>query len=383
MRILHIVGDSKFGGGSIIIWRLAELAKQLGWQVDVLTTDLKFQNLLRQSNIGIVNLKVIWRDINPPRDLWGLICLTNFLKRENYHLVHTHTSKAGFIGRFAAWLAHVPIIVHTVHGFAFHEQSSILSLKFYASLERLAAQWCDLLVTVSEFHRDWALNLRIGDPQKVIAIPNGLNEARLKPTRSRKIIKAELGVKEKEILILSIGRLATQKGFEYLVKAVPFLKKKQIPPFHIIIVGEGPLRGKLELLIKHLNVEREVRLLGFREDIGDLLNASDLIVLPSLWEGLSIALLEAMAASKPIVTTSIGSNVEVTRNGEAALLVPPKDPLVLSEAILYLIENPSVARKLAVRARQIYEQNYTEEKMLQKYKQEYLRLIKIKGLDYS
>ena len=129
---------------------------------------------------------------------------------------------------------------------------------------------------------------------------------------------------------------------------MPFLKKKQIPPFHIIIVGEGPLRGKLELLIKHLNVEREVRLLGFREDIGDLLNASDLIVLPSLWEGLSIALLEAMAASKPIVTTSIGSNVEVTRNGEAALLVPPKDPLVLSEAILYLIENPSVARIFAL-----------------------------------
>ena len=161
LKVLHVGGGSEFGGGAEIILCLAEVAKALGCQVDVLITDPIGIEFFSKANIGVIPLDVIWRGVNPIRDLWGLYRLYRFLLEHDYTIVHTHTSKAGFVGRLAARLARVKIIVHTVHGFAFHEESHPLMLRLYASLERFAAHSCDKIVTVSKFHRKWALNLGI------------------------------------------------------------------------------------------------------------------------------------------------------------------------------------------------------------------------------
>src|SRR5262245_3326670 len=152
-RILHIVGDSRFGGAAYIIAGLAKMAQAEGWAVDALATDPVFQKFARQHGMGIVDIDVIRRPIRPLWDLAGLVRLARFLRRNRYRIVHTHTSKGGFIGRLAARLAGVPVIVHTVHGYAFHEASPALALMFYAAMEKIAARWCDRMISVSEFHR--------------------------------------------------------------------------------------------------------------------------------------------------------------------------------------------------------------------------------------
>jgi len=374
-RLLHVVGDSKFGGGSFVVLRLAEMAQAAGYAVDVLTTDHVFQQLLAEHDIGVVPLDTIRRSINPVRDLIGLFSLWRFLRRARYDLVHTHTSKAGFVGRLAARAARVPAIVHTVHGFAFHEESNKWVRRAYVLLERIAACACDRVVTVSEYHRAWAQSLRITRARKLCAIPNGIPAARASATQDARTVRRELGLPLDTLMLLATGRLAPQKGFAYLIHAAAALKERCARPFRIVIVGTGPLLPALMQLASDLGVLDVVRFTGFRSDVDDLVAAADMCVLPSLWEGLSIALLEAMAAGKPIVTTDIGSNREATRDGAAATLVPPKDTLALARAITEFINDPAAAADCAHRARAVFNQHFTEERMLADYRALYEQLL--------
>jgi len=374
-RILHVVGDSKYGGGSVIIIRLALAAMEAGFDVDVLATDPVFQDALKANGIGVVPLHCIWRDIRPFRDIAGLWRLRRYLVAHPYDIVHTHTSKAGFVGRAAAWMAKVPAIVHTVHGFAFHEESSQVALRAYSFLERRAAHWCHRLVTVSRFHRQWALELGIGYPGQIVAIPNGIPAMRVAPSRSSEAVRTELGIAPGTVAVMVPGRLAPQKGLEYLVEAFELLARRGQRDVVLVIVGDGILREPLQQKCRELGIEDRVVFTGYREDIGDVVSASDYIVLPSLREGLSIALLEAMAAGKPIVTTSIGSNLEATDNGRVARIVPPKDVVALADSIEYLLQHPDVAGDMGKAARERFEACYTEKRMLDDYLSLYHELL--------
>lgn len=366
-RILHVVGDSKYGGGSVIIIRLALAAMEDGFDVDVLATDPVFQDALKAQGIGVVALDCIWRDIRPLRDVFGLWRLRRYLSSHPYDIVHTHTSKAGFVGRAAAWMAKVPAVVHTVHGFAFHEESSRAALRVYSFLERRAANWCHRLVTVSHYHRRWALELGIGDSARIVAIPNGIPATRVAQSRSSEAVRAELGITPGAKVVMAPGRLAPQKGLEYLLEAFDLLSSRGQRDVVLVIVGDGVLREPLKQTCRELGIDDRVIFTGYREDIGDVVSASDYIVLPSLREGLSIALLEAMAAGKPIVTTSIGSNLEATDNGRVARIVPPKDVVALADSIEYLFQHPDVARGLGQGAKERFEACYTERRMLDAY----------------
>lgn len=376
MKLIHVIGDSRFGGAGRIILRLGQIGQAQGWQVDILTTDTVLQQAVKQHGLGVITLDVIRRKIRPLWDLAGLVRLWDFLRREHYAIVHTHTSKGGFVGRLAARLAGVPVIVHTAHGFAFHERSQPWARLFYSTLERIASRWCDRIVSVSEFHRRWALELGICRPPKILAIPNGI-AALASPGVVPADLREELGVREDELLILSMARLAPDKGLEYLIEAAALLLRTE-RRFRIAIAGDGEVRAQLEELAFNLGVSDRVRLLGFREDVSDLLAACDLVVLPSLREGLSIALLEAMAAGKPIVATSIGSHRELASQAEIAQLVPPADAPALCEAILRLTRNPALMARFGAKAQVLFKSQYTEERMLNTYKQLYFDLLKEK-----
>jgi glycosyltransferase involved in cell wall biosynthesis len=351
------------------------MAQAQGWEVDILTTDPTFQHEVRRHGLGLLNLDVIRRPIRPVWDLGGLIRLRRTLKREAYDIVHTHTSKGGFVGRIAASLANVPVVVHTLHGFAFSERSARISRSFYVTLERIAASQCDRIVSVSGFHRNWALELGICGPSRIVAIPNGVRDTArysVPPTALRR----KLEVPDGALMLLSTARLAPDKGLEYLIEAASLL-----PPnlqFRVFIAGEGPARARLERLVDRFGVRNRLCFLGYREDVNDLLAASDLVILPSLREGLSIALLEAMAAGKPIIASNIGSHVEVVGPTQAAELVAAGDALALRDAILSVAGDRKLMAELSVRARVLFEHWYSEARMLAAYRKLYQNLLQEK-----
>ena len=378
LRVLHIVGDSRFGGIVAIILGLGRVARAEGWQVDVLTTDPTVQRVVGQHGLGVVSLDVIRREIKPLWDLKGLVRLQKFLRRESYGIVHTHTSKGGFVGRLAASLARVPVIVHTAHGFAFHEASPIASRVFYSTLERIATRWCDRIVSVSEFHCNWALELGMCTPAEILAIPNGISVPRLSDSFAATALRRQLGARSGDLLILTVSRLADDKGVKHLLEAVAILPRGE-HRYRVFVAGDGPMRTRLEQYARDLRLSDVVTFLGFRQDVHELLAACDLVVLPSLREGLSITLLEAMAAAKPIIATSIGSNRELASQADMALLVPPANSKALAEAIQQCAHDPVLTARLATTARALFESRYTEDRMLDSYRHLYLDLLKLKS----
>jgi glycosyltransferase involved in cell wall biosynthesis len=249
----------------------------------------------------------------------------------------------------------------------------------FSFLERLAARWCDQIITVSEYHREWAQKLGIGNNIKTISIPNGLREDRVSGNENLINLRDVLGVGSGEYIILTFGRLTKQKGIEYLIRALSLVKESRAGlAIKLLIVGNGSLREKLKKLSSRLSIDDKVLFLGFQEGIGKYIRISDLVVLPSLWEGLSISLLEAMAAGKPIITTRIGSNVEVTENGYSALLVQPKNEFEIAKAIMMLLDNKMLAKEYSKRAKKRYSSSYTEVHMTEGYIDMYSKLVCMK-----
>ncbi|MBI4908887.1 MAG: glycosyltransferase family 4 protein [Acidobacteria bacterium] len=376
VRILQVVGDSKFGGASFAILRLAGFWTSLGWQVEILATDPVFLDAARRAGVRTVELDVIWRAIRPFRDLLGLIRLWRFLRMQPYTVVHTHTTKAGFVGRIAARLAGVPIVIHTAHGFAFHEGSPPRKIAFYTLLDRIASWACDRVITVSHFHADWGKRLGIASPEKIRAVPNGIPDPPRFSRGEREELRESLGVKPGQIVLFTPGRLAAEKGLEDMVEAVAQLRSYWGDRLVVWFAGEGPLRPQLEELVQQRALAGHIRFLGFRSDVPLLLDASDIVVLPTWREGLSIALLEAMAAGKAIVTTSISPNIEATQSGKGAILVPPGQPTELAGAIAAMAIDPALRLQKQAAARNVFLNNYTDSVMLAGYHRLYLELLK-------
>jgi glycosyltransferase involved in cell wall biosynthesis len=302
----------------------------------------------------------IARRLSPWEDLASLLDLVYLMRRVRPDVVHTATSKAGFLGRLAARLTGVPLVVHTIYELPENSTSSPWLRGFYWALEFLAARLAHHLVTISEPNRRQILAERICTSRKLTLIPEGLDMARYQASRSASQIRAELGIPQDAPLVVSVGRLEPAKGHADLLAAFRRVVDR-FPQARLAIVGRGYLESELRALCQTLGIQDHVMFLGFREDLLDLVGACDVFALASLYEGQGVATMEAMAMSRPTVCTGVGGVTDVVVEGETGYMVPPRDPEGLAQRLIELLCDPEKAQAMGQAGRRRAEEHFRVE----------------------
>ena len=357
-----MLAGGPWGGGAVVVRALTQRLMQEGYQVWVLCLSREVSRRFSEVGAKVVTSRYWRREINP-LDALAFYELLKLCRRVKFDIVHTHTSKGGFLGRIAARLAGVPIVIHTVHGFSFNELTPWWTTAFYVYLERLASRFCDTMISVTNQHRLIAIEKRMASPDTIVTIHNGIDLSRFEGVTATESMRRELSLAREATLIGTVGRLTPQKGQTYLLKAMPRVVRKH-PQTQLVFVGDGPQEAELKDLAVELGVADHCRFLGFRRDVPELLACLNIFVQPSPREGLSITLLEAMAARRPVIATNITGNREVVDDGIDGVLCQPMNSTALAKALIDLIENPKKARLLGKRAREKVEQHFEEQMML-------------------
>ena len=312
------------------------------------------------------------RQVAPWRDYRAFLRLYQLFRSRAYHVVHTHSTKAGFLGRLAARWARVPGIVHTFHGVPF-EMNGDWKSKLYITLERYVGSFSHDLACVGELLRQEVSAWQIAPAEKLVTIYSGIDFSNYTPQRTADETKRLLGVEGAWPIIGSIGRLSEQKAQHYLVEAVAVLRKRYAH-LQLLLVGEGERRSLLEKRIQTLGLSSQVSLLGERDDIPDLLNIFDIYVMSSLWEGVGRALTEAMYWGLPIVATPVNGVKELIVQEETGLLVPPRDPVALAAAIDRVVSDRALAQRLGANAQEKAQELMDGQRMIMALEELYERL---------
>ena len=368
IRVLHIITRLIVGGAQENTMLTAALLDRERYAVDIVSgpqtgTEGSLQEEVLSRSIPLAIEPTLVREINPIKDLLALFALYRHIRRGAYTIVHTHSSKAGILGRWAAWLAKAPIVVHTVHGWGHHERQNPLIRRFYVLLEKLTQRITDALIVVSPRNTEKGLADRIGTPEKYITIRSGIEMDRfLEPGRPREDVRRELGIPPEAPVVGTVTRLSPQKSpLDYVLAAA--LVTAQRPDVHFVLVGSGPLREQVESQIAATGLTENVHLTGLRRDVPDLMHSFDIFALSSLWEGLPRVLPQAMAAGLPIVATAVDGNVEAVVDGTNGFLTPPGDPQAMASALLRLVEQPELAARMG-QAGRIQAADFSARKMV-------------------
>ena len=292
------------------------------------------------------------RGIYPREDSNGFRELVSHLACGRFDLVHTHSAKAGGLGRMAARRAGVPAIVHTFHGFPFHEFQSPLRRRALVDIERRLGRITDYFMAAGTMVAAEAVRLRVAPPDRIRAfatVPIGDGIVRATET-ARREARHLLGIPPDAKVVGTVARLDDQKSPLDMVAAIAALRRSDV---YMVWVGDGELRPETERLIEHYGLSERFLLVGHRTDVPKLLPAFDVFAMSSLYEGLPCAVVEAMACGLPVVATAVNSVPEIVIAGKTGLLARAADPESLSRALAYVLEHPDEAACMAEAARMV------------------------------
>jgi len=302
---------------------------------------------VEECGIPYIHIPVLVRNINVVADAIALFKIRRFLAKTKFDIVHTHTSKAGLLGRFAARLAGVPLVVHTPHGHVFFGYFGPLKTKIFILLEKLANRMADRIVALTHREKADYISYRTCPVEKLTVIHSGieLNKFQEYTPSDKTKLKKEIGLPENSFVVGTAGRLVAVKGPEFLIKASRTIIPKH-PNTYFLFAGDGPLKEDLQKRAKEAGDDKNIVFLGWRDDIAHILSIFDVFCLPSLNEGMGRVLVEAMAHGIPIVASDVGGIPDLVTHGKNGFLVPPKNPEELAKHIQILIEDEEKRKKM-------------------------------------
>lgn len=305
--------------------------------------------------VYIIRMRSLVRSLHPVNDIRALLALWRIIRKENPDIVHTHTSKAGILGRWAAWLARVPVIVHTPHGHVFYGHFSAFFSKLFLFTEKLTAPLTHKLIALTKGERDDYLDLNLFDPDRMAVIHSGVNlDAFINDDNDPLKVRKELGIPEGALVVGTAGWLLPIKNPAVLLEAmIPLLDAR--PILYLVFVGKGDLEPALKQRAIESGVADRVVFTGWRQDIPRLMRVFDVFVLSSLNEGMGRVVVEAMASGKPVVAADVGGIPDMVSHGENGYLVPSRDEIALRTAIEKLLDNERLRQTMGKRGRETAE----------------------------
>lgn len=407
MKIVHIITRLILGGAQENTLLTCEGLHSKGHDVTLMVgkavgEDAQLMARAQRGGYRVIEVKPLVRDIHPVKDVRAYLQIKKLLRDLDPDIVHTHSAKAGILGRWAGWKIRQdkargccsikekvdivkaqttgsPRVVHTIHGLAFHPYQSGWKNKLYISVERAAASRCDLLISVAQAMTDQALAASIGRAEQFIKIFSGMEvEDFLNPSPLEKIrdIKSAYAIPDDALVITSVARLFELKGHDYIIASAKTLAEK-FPHVIWLFIGDGNLRSYYESQIESAGLADHFRFTGLVDpkEIGPLLHASDILIHCSLREGLARALPQALLCSRPVISFDVDGAREVVQNGQTGFLIAPKDVPALIEAQEKLIVDQALREKLGRTGQEFCQEAFDHNVMIDKIERLYETLL--------
>jgi glycosyltransferase involved in cell wall biosynthesis len=335
----------------------------------------------RRGSFKTVVLPQMRRAIHPTRDLSTYRALKRLFKRERYDIVHTHSSKAGILGRLAAHGARVPVVVHTVHGLPFHPYQPTFTHALYVRLERMAARRSDKIISVADAMTEQAVAAGVAARDKFTTIYSGMDlDLFLNAAAKRDEVRQRLGFGPDDLVVGKIARLFELKGHEYVFESFRRLASR-FPTLKLMLVHDGVLRGEFERELARSGLLDRTVFTGIvpPDEIPGLIAAMDVLVHASLREGLARTLPQALAAGRPVVSFDVDGAREVVFDDKTGYLVAPKDVDGLTAALAKLLGDGALRRRLGAEGRRLVDPMFRKERMVEQIVALYDELLAAKG----
>jgi len=370
LRVMEMIDKPSLGGGQTALLLLAENLDRSRFEVFVSSGgDGPLAEEARNKGIAYVPVSLGKRLSRGP-----LVEIAGVLKEKKIDILHTHGGIAGFYGRSAARRVRTPAVVHTLHGIHYLHYRNPLLRRLYVLLERRYSRSTDRLILVCQSDLRQARRHRLAPEEKMTVVLNGTDFRQELGADDIASKRSDLGWPSGQPVVGTVARLHRQKGVVNLLRAAPQILST-FPEIKIAVVGDGPQGGSLRREAQRLGLEGHLFFLGERKDAASVMALFDVFVLPSLWEGLPFVLVEAAALGKPIVATAVDGVPEILEDGKTGLLVPPKDPSALADAVIRLLKDKEEARRLGAMARTLVPPRFPLRRMIDQTQNLYLELM--------